>query len=581
MCRTEQSPVRCVWSSHLHLLGADVELAEDVAEEILDLVPGVDAVGPVQYDHNVHVGAAPCSAQQVGQNPRLTSQTSPGHLSPGPTAIEALQLRTRKPSGLSGLSVIPSSVKKEGWQKMDKQSDQTTSGWGEGPGEKARVNEVFEGGLARENMRSVVVSVSVLSVVVSVSVLSVVVSVSVLSVQPDPLCDQGMTHNAPRMRDMTETTTMEIAVWVPTETFKWTDELTAILIAWRAANDKLFTGRRNAAVKGFEEFVREKGLEGKTTPTWVKKKWENLKQKYKDMKTLSGVSTEGKATAASWKWFDAMEVAMGGRPSISLSAFIASASHDAAVASPPIKTEPRVERLTPAPQRKRKGDVLLYLRVLEEREESRQREALEREDRRFREAEEREERRERERIDREEQREREKIEREERRDREAREREDRRDREASEREERREECFLKLMALLRALLAMVMLMLPSLRCISAISSECVFLVLFNGMRRMGTWMISISHGETVMKMKALQVIYLTLLAVLAARAQVLVAGKCPRPAVVKFFDASMYQGKWYEIQKLPVLFQQGECATATYSQKKPGENVEVLNKELL
>ncbi|CAL8290581.1 unnamed protein product [Merluccius merluccius] len=256
-----------------------------------------------------------------------------------------------------------------------------------------------------------------------------------------------MTHNAPRMGGMTETTTMEIAVWVPTETFKWTDELTAVLIVWRAANDKLFTGRRNAAVKGFEEFVREKGLEGKTTPTWVKKKWENLKQKYKDMKTLSGVSTEGEATAASWKWFDAMEVAMGGRPSISLSAFIASASHDAAVASPPIKTEPRVERLTPAPQRKRKGDVLLYLRV--------------------------------------------------------------------------------------------------------------------------------------MKMKALQVIYLTLLAVLAARAQVLVAGKCPRPAVVKFFDASMYQGKWYEIQKLPVLFQQGECATATYSQKKPGENVEVLNKELL
>ncbi|CAL8247263.1 unnamed protein product [Lota lota] len=82
-------------------------------------------------------------------------------------------------------------------------------------------------------------------------------------------------------------------------------------------------------------------------------------------------------------------------------------------------------------------------------------------------------------------------------------------------------------------------------------------------------------------MKALQVIALTLLAILEASTQVLVAGKCPRPAVVRFFDASMYLGKWYEIQKLPVLFQQGECATATYSLESPGGNLEVLNKELL
>lgn len=36
-----------------------MELAEDVAEEVLDLVPGVDAVGAVQYDHDVHVCGAP------------------------------------------------------------------------------------------------------------------------------------------------------------------------------------------------------------------------------------------------------------------------------------------------------------------------------------------------------------------------------------------------------------------------------------------------------------------------------------------------------------------------------------------
>lgn len=37
-----------------------MELAEDVTEEVLDLVPGVDAVGAIQDDHDVHVRRAPC-----------------------------------------------------------------------------------------------------------------------------------------------------------------------------------------------------------------------------------------------------------------------------------------------------------------------------------------------------------------------------------------------------------------------------------------------------------------------------------------------------------------------------------------
>ncbi|XP_059909661.1 apolipoprotein D-like isoform X2 [Gadus macrocephalus] len=68
-------------------------------------------------------------------------------------------------------------------------------------------------------------------------------------------------------------------------------------------------------------------------------------------------------------------------------------------------------------------------------------------------------------------------------------------------------------------------------------------------------------------MKALQgmSLALALLAILEASAQVLVAGKCPRPAVVQFFDAS----------------RQGECATATYSRQGTGGDMEVLIKELL
>ncbi|XP_034412135.1 apolipoprotein Da, duplicate 2 [Cyclopterus lumpus] len=81
-------------------------------------------------------------------------------------------------------------------------------------------------------------------------------------------------------------------------------------------------------------------------------------------------------------------------------------------------------------------------------------------------------------------------------------------------------------------------------------------------------------------MKAMQVIFLTLLSVLAASAQVLKFAKCPKPAVQANFDASKYLGKWYEIMKLPTSFQKGECSIATYSLKSHGV-IGVLNSELL
>ncbi|KAM3604827.1 uncharacterized protein V6R79_016760 [Siganus canaliculatus] len=81
-------------------------------------------------------------------------------------------------------------------------------------------------------------------------------------------------------------------------------------------------------------------------------------------------------------------------------------------------------------------------------------------------------------------------------------------------------------------------------------------------------------------MKALQVISLTLLCVLAASAQVVKFGRCPKPDVQANFDPTKYIGKWYEIMKLPTNFQKGECGTATYSLKAPGV-LGVFNRELL
>ncbi|XP_067110099.1 apolipoprotein D-like [Osmerus mordax] len=81
-------------------------------------------------------------------------------------------------------------------------------------------------------------------------------------------------------------------------------------------------------------------------------------------------------------------------------------------------------------------------------------------------------------------------------------------------------------------------------------------------------------------MQALQVLSLTLLSVLAASAQTFVSGKCPNPPVQANFDVARYVGRWYEIEKLPAIFQKGECGQATYSLKSPGA-VAVLNEELL
>ncbi|MED6249527.1 hypothetical protein ATANTOWER_015624 [Ataeniobius toweri] len=81
-------------------------------------------------------------------------------------------------------------------------------------------------------------------------------------------------------------------------------------------------------------------------------------------------------------------------------------------------------------------------------------------------------------------------------------------------------------------------------------------------------------------MSFIQVFSFTLLSVLAAKAQVIMPDRCPNAAVQEKFDAARYLGKWYEIQRMPHMFQKGQCSTATYSLQSPGV-VGVLNRELL
>lgn len=63
--------------------------------------------------------------------------------------------------------------------------------------------------------------------------------------------------------------------------FRWTKEQTEMFIKLRGENDELFTGAKNSATVGWRIVLEKMGLSGKVTPAQAKKKWDNLKKKYK------------------------------------------------------------------------------------------------------------------------------------------------------------------------------------------------------------------------------------------------------------------------------------------------------------
>ncbi|XP_069885989.1 apolipoprotein D isoform X1 [Dipodomys merriami] len=64
-----------------------------------------------------------------------------------------------------------------------------------------------------------------------------------------------------------------------------------------------------------------------------------------------------------------------------------------------------------------------------------------------------------------------------------------------------------------------------------------------------------------------------------AQGQAFHLGKCPTPPVQENFDVNKYLGRWYEIEKIPVSFEKGNCIQANYSLKGNG-NIKVLNQEM-
>ncbi|CAL8234675.1 unnamed protein product, partial [Arctogadus glacialis] len=97
---------------------------------------------------------------------------------------------------------------------------------------------------------------------------------------------------------------------------KWSPQEVRKVIAFRTTNDAKFLRSKSASKALWEDVAS--------------KKWENLKKRYKDLKspkTGSGTG-EGEVTAASWQFYRDMHEVLGSRPSIDPVVIVASFSED-------------------------------------------------------------------------------------------------------------------------------------------------------------------------------------------------------------------------------------------------------------
>uniref|UniRef100_A0A3B4T230 Myb/SANT-like DNA-binding domain-containing protein n=3 Tax=Seriola dumerili TaxID=41447 RepID=A0A3B4T230_SERDU len=95
-------------------------------------------------------------------------------------------------------------------------------------------------------------------------------------------------------------------------TYRMTDRDIRLMIHLRATNAAIFTGRRNSAMRGWRAIRKEMGLQGMMSARQLKKKWDNLKEKYRVLKNPPE-GMENLTRPSSWRWFHLMDEAMSGR----------------------------------------------------------------------------------------------------------------------------------------------------------------------------------------------------------------------------------------------------------------------------
>uniref|UniRef100_G3NYK2 Myb/SANT-like DNA-binding domain-containing protein n=1 Tax=Gasterosteus aculeatus TaxID=69293 RepID=G3NYK2_GASAC len=93
-------------------------------------------------------------------------------------------------------------------------------------------------------------------------------------------------------------------------TYRMTDKDIRQMIQLRATNADIFTGRKNSALRGWRAIRKEMGIQRVMTAQQLKKKWVNLKHKYR---LLKNPPVGMQMSTSSWRWFQLMDEAMTGR----------------------------------------------------------------------------------------------------------------------------------------------------------------------------------------------------------------------------------------------------------------------------
>ncbi|TRY90369.1 hypothetical protein DNTS_006494 [Danionella cerebrum] len=92
--------------------------------------------------------------------------------------------------------------------------------------------------------------------------------------------------------------------------YKMSNDEFVRFVKLRVTNEALFTGKRNSSNLAYRAILKELGLNKEISASQARKKWENLKTKYRDMKNPPpGVSVN----PTNWPWFSLMDDAMEGR----------------------------------------------------------------------------------------------------------------------------------------------------------------------------------------------------------------------------------------------------------------------------
>ncbi|KAA0712902.1 hypothetical protein E1301_Tti005059 [Triplophysa tibetana] len=148
---------------------------------------------------------------------------------------------------------------------------------------------------------------------------------------------------------------------------KWSTPQTAQFIKLRQDHACMFTGAKYSAAVAWGTILEQMGLHSKITPMQAKKKWDNLKRKYKDCKSSeSSEGVSGKSTATTWPYFALMDEVLGQMHSSNPSAVIVSIPEDTPGPSSAVDEEKEKEPTTPEKKRKRDKEDLLMEFVKEE-----------------------------------------------------------------------------------------------------------------------------------------------------------------------------------------------------------------------